>query len=426
MHAQQTLPRNMTELPPNCAPEFALLTLCSRANLDNNSKKKIVALSTANSFDWALFLSAVKYHRTTSLVFAHLKEVINAQPQPNAITQASAELRHLFIDQARRAAELTDELVSLLDVFEGHSISVIPFKGPLLAERFYGDVALRDYCDLDLLIDPKNAVKVVQILRAQGYAPCDWRNKKLDEGFFESNLLTKLCDGYTFYSDSKQIYIDLHWSIMPQKFFALRRDELWRGTELWTFQGMSVRSFNVEILLAVLCAHGTKHGWQQLAWITDIAEIVQSEKIDWDNLLAISKQAGVEQMVLLGLYLTTFLPGSELPSNICAGVAAAPKVKAAGDKIMHRFFDNPIAGPWSEFETWKFFLALKTSFSEKLALLTELACKPTIDEWCQFPVPEELLFVHRIVRPLSLMLQHAPRLALSSIGAEASISGSKT
>jgi|LakMenEpi03Aug12_release.lakeMendotaPanAssembly.Ray.scaffolds.fasta_scaffold117893_2 hypothetical protein len=412
MQAQLTLANGLRK-STNCVPEFAMLTACSRTRLDGNAHTDIQRLSKISSFNWSLFITAVKYHRTTPLAYKHLKEVI-AEPSDN-LKRVNDELRHLFIDHARRAADLTDELVSLLDIFDSHQIIVIPFKGPLIAERFYGDIALREYCDIDLLIDPKDAVKVVQILRSHGYSPCEWRNTKLDENFFASELLTKLSDGYTFQSDSKQIYVDLHWKIMPQKFFCIEPREVLRITDSWQFQGRSIESFNVETLLAILCAHGTKHGWQQLGWATDIAEIVQSEKVDWKALLATSRRAGVEQMVLLGLYLTTFLPGSNLPTDISARISAAPKAVAVGDEIMHRFCTNPLADPWSELEAWKYFLALKQRWSEKFALLIELATKPTIDEWCLFPLPTKMLFLYRVVRPISLLAQHGPRLALRAL-----------
>lgn len=78
-------------------------------------------------------------------------------------------------------------------------------------------------------------------------------------------------------------------------------------------------------------------------------------------------------------------------------------------------YTNPLADPWSELEAWKYFLALKQRWSEKFALLIELATKPTIDEWCLFPLPTKMLFLYRVVRPISLLAQHGPRLALRAL-----------
>ena len=53
-----------------------------------------------------------------------------------------------------RDLELTGELARLLDRFRRDGIAAVPYKGPVLAAQAYGDVALREFVDLDILVHP--------------------------------------------------------------------------------------------------------------------------------------------------------------------------------------------------------------------------------------------------------------------------------
>ena len=72
--------------------------------------------------------------------------------------------------QERSALLFTAELLRLLDLFDRHAIRVLPFKGPVLADMLYGDIAAREYCDLDLLIDKADVPAAIGILLVEGYS----------------------------------------------------------------------------------------------------------------------------------------------------------------------------------------------------------------------------------------------------------------
>jgi len=78
-----------------------------------------------------------------------------------------------FQDQERQRTKwglrLTAELLRLLDLFERNAILALPFKGPVLAEALYGDLALRESCDLDLLVHPNDLASAKKVMLAAGY-----------------------------------------------------------------------------------------------------------------------------------------------------------------------------------------------------------------------------------------------------------------
>jgi len=81
------------------------------------------------------------------------------------------QLRDLFLTNAARNVFLTAKLLELLDLFKENNIAALPFKGPVLAESIYGDISLRQFVDLDVLVHKRDALKARNLLLAHGYQP---------------------------------------------------------------------------------------------------------------------------------------------------------------------------------------------------------------------------------------------------------------
>ena len=78
-------------------------------------------------------------------------------------------LRRAFQETARRNLLLAGELLELLELFAGRGVRAIPFKGPVLAAALYGDLARREFFDLDLLIRLEDLGAAQEVLESRGY-----------------------------------------------------------------------------------------------------------------------------------------------------------------------------------------------------------------------------------------------------------------
>ncbi len=65
---------------------------------------------------------------------------------------------------------LTHELQKLLALFADNDVRAVPYKGPALALQLYGNVALRQFSDLDILVHPRDVLRARDLLLAEGYA----------------------------------------------------------------------------------------------------------------------------------------------------------------------------------------------------------------------------------------------------------------
>ncbi|HEY3839236.1 MAG TPA: nucleotidyltransferase family protein, partial [Bryobacteraceae bacterium] len=64
----------------------------------------------------------------------------------------------------RHNMTLTAELFRILGLFNKSGIEVIPFKGPTLAVAAYGDLSLRMFADLDILVSEQDLDAAVDTL----------------------------------------------------------------------------------------------------------------------------------------------------------------------------------------------------------------------------------------------------------------------
>jgi len=66
---------------------------------------------------------------------------------------------------------MADELAAIAGLLDGHGVECVPYKGPTLALRAYGDLAMREFGDLDLLVRARDVLKAKSVLMGRGYVP---------------------------------------------------------------------------------------------------------------------------------------------------------------------------------------------------------------------------------------------------------------
>ncbi len=143
--------------------EFQLLLACCalRKNLD-----AALGLQIDRSLDWELVVRLAEHHNVMPMVYQALRDVPDRVP-----AKVLADLRARFEQNARKNLRLTAELLKILDCLECHGVEAVPFKGPVLAELVYGNLALREFSDLDVLVPAHDFLRAKEAVSALGYAP---------------------------------------------------------------------------------------------------------------------------------------------------------------------------------------------------------------------------------------------------------------
>jgi hypothetical protein len=309
--------------------EDELLLACASTESEGKQSKALRRLA-CECKDWDYVLKTAQFHCITPLVSSNL-DAAAADIVPHEPLEV---LHRRFRANAARNLFLTQELLSLIREFGAHGISVIPFKGPLLAMTAYGNVAMREFLDLDVLVPKEELNRAGEVLRQCGYQqPADQAGKH-HSIHVEDQL------GCDFIRKDGKASVELHWSFIQVWLgFEIDLDALWKAPERVRLGGTSVRKLPAETELLYLCAHGSKHQWQRLCWVVDIAEQLRSQPdMDWDGLLKTAKCRGSRRTLFLGLHLAHALLGVELPQEVWKQMKKDSSAHALAQEICNGLF----------------------------------------------------------------------------------------
>jgi hypothetical protein len=134
-------------------PEIRALVLCARAVMTPEMRRELESLLAGSiSIDWDYLREAALRHGMLPLASRHLKEI--------SVPASSVEgIAREFQALAARGLLFSVTLKQLVALLSGVGIQAIPYKGPALAARLYGNFAMRQFGDLDFLIRREDAVK---------------------------------------------------------------------------------------------------------------------------------------------------------------------------------------------------------------------------------------------------------------------------
>ncbi len=309
--------------------EDDLLLCCSRTSLDSETVYRIRGLCR-HPIDWKYLTEMASFHRVLPLLYRSLRKA-DVETVPPKVLE---DLRSHSFANALTHSLLSEELVRLLTLFSKHGVPVVPIKGPALAASVYGDGALRQTGDLDILVRRQDIYKARELLLSHQY------RTQLTDDEEKSRLQSHY--HWDFARQDNRFFVELHWALTP-RYWQLRLDlesmEACLGTVM--LAGQAVPNLASHEMLLILCAHGTKHLWGRLRWVCDVAELLQREtRLEWGPLLARAKKIGCQRMLYLGLYLAKQLLQAPLPPEIWQEVCLDHVVPQLAGRVYKELFPS--------------------------------------------------------------------------------------
>ncbi|WP_276321966.1 nucleotidyltransferase family protein [Nitrosococcus wardiae] len=280
-------------------PELQAVLWCAKIKFQKAFSYRLTDIFLP-SLNWDKLLYYAQVHALTPLVH----EVIASQPQsviPINILKALAERRRAI---AYHNLQCTHDLLLLHKEFKKQSIRVISYKGPLLAISSYGNLSLREFGDLDLLIDKRDIKKSVDIIAAKGY-----------------RITSRYSWEITFTKEDKK-ELDLHYSLSPWTFpVSLFFDCLWEHAHRVRIADEDIVTFCPEHNLMVLCVQVSKDAWEDrltLNKLCDIAALlsVSHQQFNWFYVLHEAALCRLSRILYFGLALTKAFLDIKLPALI--------------------------------------------------------------------------------------------------------------
>jgi hypothetical protein len=370
--------------------------LCARPLLAPAHLARIQELA-ARGVDWASFLDVARRHGLLPLAASHLGGPLGSLiPEP--VRSGLVEGLHAH---AWRSLHLATALPDIIAMLERQGIPAVPYKGPALAMAAYGDVALREYYDLDILIAPDQLERAARTLTAGGFAARDPAGRipwtALAKSGYEL-LLTRAPDRLT---------VELHWRLVPP----------FLGSPL-TFEMIAGRSRPVDLLgrriasmshadtVLTTVLHGAKHGWPTLGAIADLAALaMRTESHDWQVIQSESRRLKIARLLATGLALVQRVLQIELPSEPGRFVAADRSAREAADEVARAMFTGRSNG--EALRTCLLHLRIADGSADCVAYLARLALMPTADDWVFSGARRASSIWPYLVRPVRLALKYS-------------------
>ncbi len=371
--------------------EVQLLLCCTRTFINAATADTIETLCCGN-LDWTWLLSLADEHDVTGLLYQSLQDTC-----PDLVPVAVIDkLRRDFQTSTLNTLFFTQELVKLLQLIEAHDIPVLPYKGPTLAIALYGNLSLRPFCDLDLLIHPQDLVRVKPLLVAEGYDTLE-----VDDAQEAANLWSD--NERDFVRHDRKVVLDLHWRITPRFFpFELPVEEIWKRRQSLSLLGTTVSTLEPEDLLLALCAHGAKECWGKLKWICDIAELIRAyPNLDWNWVFTQAKQLHSQRMLLLGVGLAWQLLEVSLPETVQAAIQNEKTLPALMQQVCSYLFGSQPGE--SRFIPTLFRLWVRDRLSERVQYFVWRLFVPNVRDRRLIVLPKPLSFFYYLLRPLRLL-----------------------
>jgi len=373
--------RGHTEQPKR---EIELCFCCARTRLDAARAGRIRDLLRAG-VDWPEFVASAIQHGLAPLVFEHLNAVggdLVPAPWLGALRK-SAE------DVGKTSLVLLSEALNLCERFDAEQISLIPYKGPVLSWLAYKSLVHRASVDLDFVLEQRHIPRAVSLLTSVGYrAGFDSREAHAGE--------RKHAPGqYWFYRLPQKIHVELHTE-RTLRYFPVPLDLEGMSRRLISLElgGRTLRTFSVEDTLLMICVHGAKHLWNRLLWICDVAELIQSQPVNWDQAERIATAAKSSRLLRLGVFLAHDLLEAPVPRHILEAAESDMRICWLAAQVRKHLFDNGSA-QLGVLKRAAFRVRSRDTLTEGFGHLWRLALRPTETDRKKTSLPEPLLALSR-------------------------------
>jgi hypothetical protein len=305
--------------------------------------------------------------------------------------QLTEETRAMAIENLSATAAL----LVLFEDLEEAGIAALAVKGPVAGLTLYGDVALRPFLDLDVLIAPDDRDRAIECLVARGYQQSvnldavGWR--RYFQRYIEMSWMHPHTGGA----------IDLHWALLDSRYrYSAVLDGCHERAVPLSIGARQIRTLCPEDTLVYSLMHAAKHQWRVLRSLVDAALLIETrDDIDWGTIaLAVEKAPSCRRVIAVGLHLVELLFG--VPVNVVvahwiAGDARAEELAVEAFRFLTiPDVPAPPGLPW----LWRQPFHRSLCPQDRLRHIYHTLLPPALGDWMAVPLPEWLGWLYPAVR----------------------------
>ncbi len=372
-------------------PAARLLLAC--ATWEISGARTEYVRRAAEGVNWIKWLALVRIHR----LVPHAKRQLDAAdidvPADVRVRLniAAHEIAALALRQAAQLAELQCDFLAA-------DIPLLAYKGPALALAAYGVLGARQSVDLDIVVRAFDFARARCTLIEAGYVSyygMSAAQERMVQGSFGHAVFVRHAD---------EAPVELHWrfarAIYP---WTLPIDDVFARAQHVEIAGVPVLTSDPLDSALLQCMHGARHEWETLEWLVALDGTIHRTKIDSRALLERATQHRSRRALLLAVLLLRDLLQSEAtPHDLTILAERDANVLQLAAEVVARFTqelsDRPHTGR-------RFAMRLMDGNGDRANYLLCSAFEPTLREWELLPLPDSLLPLYYLIRPVRLLFR---------------------
>jgi hypothetical protein len=210
-----------------------------------------------------------------------------------------------ILDQlnARRQGQLVQHLLHratarrVLDAMAARNIACIIFKGIVAAEEIYGDLSLRGFRDLDIMVRLECVDEAYAVALALGYRLCNFEHV---QDYVKNGLQAAQM------SHADGTSLDLHWTLTLEQANRENLDIIWKGCRLpETPAQLPGLRLSLEMTLIHFATHFHHHDYKEFKPLLDfnMAARALGHRVNVDELISRAEALGLLPVVKIAARL---------------------------------------------------------------------------------------------------------------------------
>jgi len=409
--------QNTQDVTATLSDDIKFLITCCKTELSEDDITFIIQSIQHPSFNIQHLLSLANQHGILPLVYKTLKNLSKENASPRSLSlskctqystfkQLLSELKVAYTNIVQRNMLMSAELIHIMKLLEDHGIEALAFKGPTLSQMAYGDITLRQYSDLDILVEEKDLYCAAKLIVNQNYEPMN------SIEFLKNKAKLHVEKNYEFYDKKHGIKVEIHWRLLNASFWKKFKEyDVFTTQQYTNINHTTIPTLNTKILLLYLCNHGASHMWERLGWIVDIDRLIKSEgdSFNWVEIMTLASSLQSRITLLLGLGLSQALFNTKLPSEIEKQVntqTISNLIAFVLDTLNSNLINQDYTSSEKNFKIFQFNLALHDSFSSKTNFIFHTLFGYSDRDVMMVNLPKSLYFLYYPLRMIRIIKKY--------------------
>ncbi|HVM74751.1 MAG TPA: nucleotidyltransferase family protein [Candidatus Saccharimonadales bacterium] len=347
--------------------------------------------------DWDVLLELAEEHSVQGILAKRLQafEFAGVPSAAREKLQTRMRAQHIY------TLSMTAELFRLLDDFAAAGIEILVVKGPVTSVVAYGDLGMRGFGDVDLLLRQRDIASASRLMHALGFAA------SVPESAIEAG---KVPGEYVFRRTGTNRMVEIHTEQTFRYYpSGMPVAELFRRKRFVSLEGREVPALCLSDEIVFYCVHGAKDFWERLMWVSDVAALAENHpEVDWQATQDHAVSCGAGRMLNVGLLLAHRVLRASLPPALAATIERDP--------VSHRLC--------AEIETWlPFGAGAPPSIRDRalyrmriagggiagISYLLRLSLSPTEEDWENGVQRNRSWLWDALRRPFRLIRKYGPQ-----------------